>query len=634
MTRYDDAITKMSLLLKERKVCLHSRKAHEKCYQELREYLLAFNKCYSYDEARKWLWEVVQKQESSSGFIAKWNYINQLEELINTGTVLQDNLLLTKSNYQKLSESLRAELDLYLKSCENRYTKRTNELARIHCSSFLIYLQSQGVNSVCEISCDTVCSFFDHEMPVKKDVRYVILSNSRLLLQYYVDMGICEPVLPLLLEEDIHKYAVLHEENYLDTFITLQEVCTCKARKVYDAINFFVQEFENLGYKDTAKYNAAHVTKCLYAFLTVNNLHYNIGTAELWYQKIEPLIGSSYHTWIRVINLFDLYIQGQKFNPSKKYSFRKERDWKYPIWCSSGVNVYLDWLRRSFRSEGTIRSYKYVVYNFCDFLLQKKLNSFEELDRNLINEFLRIDLHSTVNGTSGRNSVLRQFITFLEDNNYLADRTIHGVIPAKLAHPRKIITVLSDEQIACINEYRKTCNSPIELRDAAMVMIGLKLGFRSSDVINLKLSDIDWMNKKISITQYKTKVPISLPLSVDVGNAVFRYLKYGRPECDDPHVFVRHKAPYGILSGKICSNALNRVLSTVSDGSSVKFHTLRKTFATSILKNNAGIERVIDALGHQDPTTVNVYLTYDELHMRKCALSLEDMSIPMGGATK
>lgn len=54
----------------------------------------------------------MQKQESSSGFIAKWNYVDQLEELINTGTVLQDNLLLTKSNYQKLSESLRAELDI------------------------------------------------------------------------------------------------------------------------------------------------------------------------------------------------------------------------------------------------------------------------------------------------------------------------------------------------------------------------------------------------------------------------------------------------------------------------------------------------------------------------------------------
>lgn len=324
MTRYDDAINKMGLLLKERNVCLHSRKAHEKCYRELREYLLAFNKCYSYNEARKWLREVVQKQESSSSFIAKWNYVNQLEELINTGTVLQDNLLLTKSNYQKLSESLRAELDMYLESCEEKYTKRTNELVKIHCSQFLVFLQSKGIHSVYETSCDIICKFFEYEMPIKPDERYVILSNSRLLLQYYVDMGKCEPVLPLLMEEDIQKYAIPLEEDNLSAFIALQETCVCKAREVYDVIDFFVREFENLGYKDTAKHNAAHVTKCLYAFLAVNNLNYNIGIAELWYQKIESLVGSSYHAWIRIINLFDFYIQRQKFDPLKAAYFIKK----------------------------------------------------------------------------------------------------------------------------------------------------------------------------------------------------------------------------------------------------------------------------------------------------------------------
>lgn len=86
-----------------------------------------------------------------------------------------------------------------------------------------------------------------------------------------------------------------------------------------------------------------------------------------------------------------------------------------------------------------------------------------------------------------------------------------------------------------------------------------------------------------------------------------------------------------MLSGKICSNALNRILQACGYNSSVKFHTLRKTFATNILKNNVGMECVIDALGHQDPTTVNTYLTYDEVHMRMCALSLREMSIPSGG---
>ena len=86
MKKYDETVAKMSLLLKERGVCLHSRKAHERCYLELREYLLSVHKRYSLDEARKWLSEEVKKQEASAGFIAKWNYVNQLEELLNTGT--------------------------------------------------------------------------------------------------------------------------------------------------------------------------------------------------------------------------------------------------------------------------------------------------------------------------------------------------------------------------------------------------------------------------------------------------------------------------------------------------------------------------------------------------------------------
>ena len=593
MTIYNDAVNKMNNLLKERNVCMHSRKAHENCYAELREYLYSVNKRYSYAEARKWLTEVVKNQESSQGFHAKWNYIEQLEELINTGTVQQDHLLLTKSNYQKLSEIWKSELDRYLQSCEKDHTKRTNELIKKHCSRFLIFLQLQGINSICEISCEKICDFFEYEMPVKPDGRYLILSNSRLFLQYYVSIGECEPVLPMLLEESVYKYAVLHNKDSLDLFTNLQST------GCYNAIDDFVQEFEKLGYKNTVKYNAAHVIKCLYAFLSVNNLDYNIRVAELWYNLIKSVIGNSYHAW-----------------------------------CSLAVDDYLDWLRRSFHSESTARTYKYTVYNFCDFILSRKLDSFKNLTGELIKDFLKADFHSTVNGISGRNTVLRQFVRHLEDNNYLEDKTLHSVIPSKLAHSGRIVTILSDEQVSAINEYRKQCTSPIALRDAAMVMTGLKLGFRSSDVINLKLTDIDWKNKKVTIIQCKTKIPLTLPLGVDVGNAIFRYLKYARPACDSPYVFVRHKAPFGILSGKICSNALNRILSACGYNSPVKFHTLRKTFATNILNNNAGIERVIDALGHQDPTTVNAYLTYDELHMRMCALSLKEMSIQMGGVNK
>ena len=69
MTIYDEAVTKMNRLLKERKICWYSRKAHEQCYAELKEHLESVNKGYSYSEARKWLKEVVKGSDQMPGII-------------------------------------------------------------------------------------------------------------------------------------------------------------------------------------------------------------------------------------------------------------------------------------------------------------------------------------------------------------------------------------------------------------------------------------------------------------------------------------------------------------------------------------------------------------------------------------
>ena len=638
MKTYDNSVNLMSELLKERNVCLHSRKAHEKCYLELREYLITNELQYSLKASRNWLNNVVKEKGSSSQFQAKWHYIDQLDEFIRTGTVLQDHLLLTKPNYLKLSEAWRTELDVYLTSRKNHYTAKSLALAKIRCSEFLLFLQEQGISSIKEVSCESIGDFFEREIPVTARERYVILSNSRQFLQYHVLTMKCEPVLPLILEENIYKYSV-NKEIFSSEIISMivdktNDFRVCSARKVFDSIDHFQQEFEKYGYKNTVKHNVSHVIKCLYAFLMAHNLDYNPRIAERWYEQIESEIGVCYRTWIRILNLFERFIQNQEFELSQKYTFERSRMGMYPECYFNAVEGYLKWLKRSFHNDSTVRTYKYSVFDFCDYLLECELDSFENLTKPLILAYLNQDIHATIKGKSTRNTVLRQFVIYLEDNNLVNDTTLHYVFPYKVAGATRIVTILSEEQISRIKDFRKDCSSAIDLRDAAMVMTGLSLGFRASDVINLKLTDIDWINKKVSIIQYKTKVPISLPLSTEVGNAIFRYFKYGRPSCNSNYIFIRHKAPYGKLSGKICSDALNRILNTSEFQASVKFHTLRKTFATNILRNNAGIERVIDALGHQDSTTVDKYLTFDEEHMKKCPLSLSDLDMEMEGVSK
>ena len=64
------------------------------------------------------------------------------------------------------------------------------------------------------------------------------------------------------------------------------------------------------------------------------------------------------------------------------------------------------------------------------------------------------------------------------------------------------------------------------------------------------------------------------------------------------------------------------------------FHVLRRTFATTLLRNNAGIQMVMDSLGHTDNTSVMKYLSFDEERMRLCPLSLTQYSLLLEGGVE
>ena len=167
--------------------------------------------------------------------------------------------------------------------------------------------------------------------------------------------------------------------------------------------------------------------------------------------------------------------------------------------------------------------------------------------------------------------------------------------------------------------------------------MGIRMGFRASDILNLRFSDIDWKNRKnrkISILMKKTQTQIALPMPVDVGNAIYAYIKNGRPKVGGEYVFIRSRAPYGMLSCKVCTIALYRMLPERRKVTGGGFHVTRRTFATNLLRNKTGIDNVMDALGHRDPTSVMKYLLLDDERSRKCGLSLKEAEIPVKGGLK
>ena len=137
---------------------------------------------------------------------------------------------------------------------------------------------------------------------------------------------------------------------------------------------------------------------------------------------------------------------------------------------------------------------------------------------------------------------LRAFLRYLNFHGESRD-DLSLAIPA-FAHWRlaKLPRCLSTEEVSRLIA---ACDGtdPGHLRDQAIVLMLVRLGLRSGDVAQLRLTDIDWNSGTLQVIG-KGRYQVRLPLPQDVGDALLRYLERRPAYCDTDHVFVRSIAPY------------------------------------------------------------------------------------------
>lgn len=319
----------------------------------------------------------------------------------------------------------------------------------------------------------------------------------------------------MILEKDIFSYVVIIEKFSSDQIERMRYLSNslpvCNADEIIEYLEAIKEIYQNNDYSNTILKTVSHTIRTLYVFLSINDLNYNPEIASIWYDFIAPLIGNSCLSWRRVLAVLSEYISGEKILFDKKYFPKIDRMSGYPDWCKSAIEGYFKWLIRSFHDPNTVRSYKYSVFCFCDYILTKSLNSFDDLSIDLIKDFLHSDTHTTFKGYSTRVTNVKQFVTFMEDNDFVTLKTLHMALHSGVAKEDKIVDVLSDIEIETVYKYKETSKAPAELRNIAMVLIGLRMGLRSSDVVNLKMTDIHWKESIVSIVQTKTHAAITLP---------------------------------------------------------------------------------------------------------------------------
>lgn len=259
-------------------------------------------------------------------------------------------------------------------------------------------------------------------------------------------------------------------------------------------------------------------------------------------------------------------------------------------------------------SEHTYDAYQRDLQKFKAYLERECIDDYGEVDRNIVVNYiayLREECHLKNNSVLRHVSTLRSFFAYLNEYDTLSKNPFTLL---KLGKKEQKIPefLFYDEMDALLSSIDETL--PEGLRDRTMFELMYASGLRVSEVVNLKISDIDFTNQIVRIFGKGSKERI-VPFHDLACRYLLMYLKEVRPLwCDNTHdyVFVNQKGNQ--LTSRGVRYLLEKTVSKSGLIIHVHPHMFRHSFATHMLDNGADLRVVQELLGHSSLSTTQIYV--------------------------
>lgn len=247
---------------------------------------------------------------------------------------------------------------------------------------------------------------------------------------------------------------------------------------------------------------------------------------------------------------------------------------------------------------------------FLQFMQEKGLYSMSDIDEDAAMSFFTDETGNAALSSGYKKQVAAVLKADL--GRYAPDaERILAYLPC-IRPRRKTIQYLQPEENRELHRlFDDIDKSGLSLRDKAIGSVLFFTGLRPCDIAALTMDDIDWDKDEIHIVQNKTDVPLVLPLTAVIGNAIYDYITEERPESGDRHIFLGTNRPHAPLSAGALWHVASRVYESagirLSDGDRRGTHLFRYNAATTFVGN--GIPRPVASavLGHEDPSSLDHY---------------------------
>lgn len=268
-------------------------------------------------------------------------------------------------------------------------------------------------------------------------------------------------------------------------------------------------------------------------------------------------------------------------------------------------------------SINTIKSYSNDLTNFLNFLNKLNVFNLNEIDYFLLREYL-VELHKKKYSARSVNralSTLRSFFNFLQNEGYIKENPLFLINYQKVG--KRLPVYLHSEEIEeLLNVPNK--NTPLGFRNFLIIEILYSTGIRVSELINIKIKDINFEDMVIKIFGKGSKERYAL-FGVVLKNAILKYLKYFRKE------LLQNKTNDYLLLNKNGNQLTDRGIRLIIDNivkrsgikKNISPHTIRHTFATHMLNNGADLKIVQELLGHSNLSTTQIYTHVSNIYLKE-----------------
>lgn len=281
-------------------------------------------------------------------------------------------------------------------------------------------------------------------------------------------------------------------------------------------------------------------------------------------------------------------------------------------------DAFCKWMRENRNlSHATIQNYSTPVRD----LLQVMGEDLSRLDAQNLRKFI-INRNSCCGRGKAKIMVtaLRAFVRFLISAGICPvglDAAIPSIAYWRLSSlPRYLQAEEVERVIGGCNP-----NTATGVRDRAILLLLARLALRATDVVKLRLGDIDWQEGWISVCG-KGRRRIRLPLLKEVGETIVEYVTKWRPRVNSDVLFLRSRAPLrGFPSYDAVTMIVARAMIRAGINRSVRgaAHILRHSAATTMLREGASLQDIAIVLRHQSIATASIYAKVDVSALREIA---------------